>query len=239
MALYVAGYDLSGDITALDNVKGGPNLLECTAIDKNGIERVGGLFSGLLGCTSWFNPSAGTAHDRFNNLPTTDQLVSARIGTSLGQPSVDLLAKQVGYDANRANDGALTFKVEGLSSAGYPLEWGVQLTAGKRIDSTATNGTGVDGTASSAFGLAAYLHVFAFAGTSVTVKIQHSSDNGSGDPYADVTGAAFTAATGITFQRVQTANNLTIKRWLRAVTTGTFSNAVFSCSVVRHLTAVQ
>jgi len=201
------------------------------------MERIGGIKSGTLGCTSWFNPSAGAAHDRLSNLPTVDQLVSYKRSTVLGAPSADLLAKQVNYDAERGDDGDLTFEVEAQSSAGYPLEWGVQLTAGKRTDTSASNGTGVDFGASSAFGIAAYLHVFSFTGTSVTVKIQESSDNAVGDPYADVVGAAFTAATGITFQRIQTATNLTVERWLRLVTTGTFTSAVFSVAVVRYLTA--
>lgn len=236
--LYVSGYDLSGAITALGSIAGGPDPRECTAINKSGMERIGGIRSGTIAATSWFDPAAAAAHDRFSNLPTTDQLVSYKHTTVLGAPSAELLAKQVNYDGTRSDDGDLTFETEALSSAGYPLEWGVQLTAGKRTDGAAANGTGVDFGASSAFGISAYLHVFAFTGTSVTVKIQESSDNAVGDAYADVVGAAFTAATGITFQRVQTATGLTVERWLRVVTTGVFSNAVFSVSVVRYPIAV-
>ncbi|WP_372352624.1 hypothetical protein [Streptomyces sp. KL116D] len=84
------------------------------------------------------------------------------------------------------------------------------------------------------FGLQAYLHVFAFTGTSVTVKLQESSDNGVGDPWADVTGGAFTAATAIGAQRIETARGLTVKRYLRAVSTGTFTSATFAVSVNRN-----
>lgn len=235
--LYVSGYDLSGDVVAVDTIGGGPNLLDgCTGISMSAMERIGGLLSGSLTCTSWFNPSAAGAHDRFSNLPTVDQLTSYKHTTILGAPSADVIAKQVNYDGSRGDDGSLTFEVEALSSAGKPLEWGTQMTAGKRTDSTATAGTAVDFGASSAFGLAAYLHVFAFTGTSVTAKIQESSDN-SGDAYADVVGGAFVAATAIGFQRIQTATNLAVERYLKVTTTGTFSNAVFSVSVVRYLTA--
>src|SRR6266540_1571321 len=102
------------------------------------------------------------------------------------------------------------------------------------IDKSAYNGTGVDAGASSAFGLQAYLQVFAFTGTSVTVKLQESSDNAVGDPYADVVGGAFTAATGITSQRIETTRSLTVKRYLRVVTTGVFSNAVFAVMVAKN-----
>jgi hypothetical protein len=85
--------------------------------------------------------------------------------------------------------------------------------------------------------LQAYLHVFSFAGTSVTVKLQESSDNGGGDAFADVTGGAFTAATGRTWQRIATGTQ-NVKRYLRVVTTGTFSSAVFAVMVAYNRTAV-
>lgn len=237
-ALYVSGYDVSGAVVAVDTIGGGPDMRECTSIVKSAMERIGGVKSGTLACKSWFDPDAGAAHDRFSNLLRTDQLVSYRRSTVLGAPSADLLAKQVNYDGERSDDGDLTFEVEALSS-GYPLEWGVQLTAGKRTDSAAANGTGVDFGASSAFGIAAYLHVFAFTGTSLTVTLQESADNAVVDPYANIVGGSFTAATAITFERIQTATNLTVERWLRVVTTGTFSNAIFSVAVIRHLTEVE
>ena len=76
-----------------------------------------------------------------------------------------------------------------------------------------------------------------FTGTSVTVKIQESSDNGAGDAWADVTGGGFTAATGVTTQRLETARGQTVERYLRAVTTGTFSSATFAVVAVRNDTS--
>jgi len=237
--LYIAGYDLSGDIGALDNISGGFDLIEDTAIDKLGIERLAGIKSGQIKYTAFFNKSAGQAHKRLSLLPTADQVMTYCRGTTLGKPAASHVAKQINYDGKRTNKGELTFEIDSQSSNGKPLEWGVQLTAGKRTDGSATNGTGVDFSASSTFGIAAYLHVFTFTGTSVTIKIQESSDNAVADAYADVVGGGFTAATGITSQRIQTATGLTVERWLRVVTTGVFSNAIFSVNVIRYLTAVE
>lgn len=236
--LYVAGYDFSGDIGALDTISGGFSPIEDTGIDKYGMERMRGLRSGEIKYTSFFNKAAGQEHLRLSPLPTTDQIMTYCRGTTLAKPAASMVAKQIGYDGKRTNKGELTFEID-AQSTGASLEWCVQLTAGKRTDGSATNGTGVDFAASSAFGVAAYLHVFAFTGTSVTVKLQESSDNAVGDAYADVVGGAFTAATAITSQRIQTATNLSVERWLRVVTTGTFSNAVFAVSVCRYLTAVE
>src|SRR5919206_3605308 len=191
---YLSGYDLSGDIGSLGSISGGPALLDRTGINKYGVERIGGRYEGSIEWSAWFNDSAGQEHSRLSLLPRTDQLASFHRGTSLGGEAANLMSKQVNYDASLGDDGGLSFDVEASASAGYPLEWSTQLTAGKRTDTTATNGTGVDQSASSSFGLSAYLHVFSFTGTSVTVKIQHSNDNASTDPYADITGATFTAA---------------------------------------------
>lgn len=233
-ALYIAGYDLSGDISAVNSIGGGPALLDVTGIDKSAFQRIGGLRDGRIDYTAFFNPAAGQAHPRLSTLPTADVIVSYYRGTALGGASANLVAKQLNYDGTRADDGAFTFAGQNQGN-GYGLEWGTSLTAGKRTDTTATNGSSVDfGTGSTTFGLQAYLHVFAFTGTSVTVKLQESSDNGAGDAWADVTGGGFTAATGITSQRIATASNLTVERYLRVVTTGTFTNAVFAVSVNRN-----
>jgi len=236
--LYVAGFDLSGDIGSLDAISGSQAVIDVTGIDKSAPERLGGKRDGMLSYSAFFNDAAGQEHPRLSLLPTTDQIATYCRGTALAGSAACINAKQLNYDGSRGNDGAFAFKVTAQAN-GFGLEWGVQLTAGKRTDGGATNGTGVDlGAAwAAAFGLQAYLHVFAFTGTSVTVKIQHSNDNGGGDPYADIAGAAFTAATGVTSQRIATAGNVTVKRWLRAVTTGTFSNAVFSVVAVPNATA--
>lgn len=237
-ALFIGGYDLSGDIGSLGRIGGGPALLEVTGIDKSAFERIGGLRDGGIEYTSFFNKAAGQQHLRLSTLPTSDVILTYCRGTTLGNPAASIVAKQLNYDGTRADDGALTFDVANPAN-GYGLEWGRQLTAGKRTDTTATNGTGVDfGTGSTAFGLQAYLQVFAFTGTSVTVKIQESSDNGVGDAFADVVGGGFTAATGTTSQRIATASGLTVERYLRVVTTGTFSNVVFAVNAIRNDTAV-
>jgi hypothetical protein len=235
--LFVSGYNVSGDINSLGRIGGGPAALEVTGIDKSAFERIGGLRDGGIDWVSYFNPATDQAHDRFSALPTTDVQVTYCRGTALGSPAANLIAKQIDYAATRGDDGAFTFAVQAQAN-GYGLEWCTQLTAGQRTDTTATSGTGVDfGTGSTAFGLQAYLHVFAVTGTSVTVKLQESSDNGVGDAWADVTGGGFTAATGITTQRIATAAGQTVERYLRVTTTGTFTNAVFAVSVCRNDTA--
>ena len=234
--LYVAGVDVSGDIGSLSSISSNIKPIEVTAIDKSAMERLGGQRDGSLEFTAFFNPSAGQEHSVFSALPTADQVVTYFRGTTLGGAAACQVGKQINYDGTRNEDGSLTFKIQALANS-FGLEWATMLTAGKRTDSTATNGTGVDLLASTAFGLQAYLQVFAFAGTSVTIKLQHSNDNGV-DPWTDVTGGVFTVVSAApTSERIANVTN-PIKQWLRVVTTGTFSNAVFAVAVVKNPIAV-
>jgi len=231
--LYCGGYDLSGDIGAIGSVAGGNAPLDVTAIDKSGYERLGGKRDGGLEFTAFFNPDAAQAHVALSPLPTADVIVAYFRGTTLGNAAACLVGKQIGYDATRNEDGSLTFKVAAQAN-GFGLEWGTQLTAGKRTESVATNGAGVDLAASTAFGLQAYLQVFAIASGSATIKLQHSNDNGGGDPYADVANGAFAAvAAAPGSQRIANTTN-PVKQWVRCVTTGVFSGLTFAVVVAKN-----
>lgn len=237
--LLVHGYDFSGDISAVDNIHGGPAALDFTGIDKSAFERLGGVRDGGIDVTAFFNKgsSADRAHDRYSTLPTTDVITTYCHTSTLGAPAACLVGKQTNYDGKRGNDGSFTFSVSAVAN-GFGLEWGVQGTAGVRADTTATNGSSIDlGTGSLAFGLQAYLHVTAFTGTSCTVKLQESSDDGAGDAFADVTGGSFGAQTAVGASRIATSASQTVERYLRVVTTGTFSACSFHVTIVRNATA--
>ncbi|MFB7440253.1 hypothetical protein ACFC01_18150 [Streptomyces mirabilis] len=238
-ALYLGGNDLSGDYTAIGNVGGGPAALTTTGIDKGAMERIGGVRDGRLEATAWFNPTL--SHPVLSALPTTDVTSMYCRGTALGSPAANIVGKQVNYDGTRGQDGSFTFAVS-MQANGFGVEWGYLLTAGKRVDVAATNGTGVDfGLGSSPlfngqalFGAQCYLQVFAFTGTDVTIKVQDSADNAT---FADVTGMTFTAVTsGPGVQRIATASNQTVRRYLRAVTTtvGGFTSCTFAVAAVRN-----
>ena len=234
-AFIIGGNVLSNDISAVDKISGGPQAELFTGIDKFAIERQGVLRDGSLDFTAFYNDTTVTGeHAVLKGLPTTDTLMTYLRGTSLGGWCANLNAKQVNYDGTRAQNGAYTLKVNGVGN-GYGLEWCQQLTAGVRTDTTATNGTSVDyGAVSTLFGAQAYLQVSSVVGTSVTVIVQDSADNTT---FANVTGLSFTAVTPAaapTFQRLATAGNATIRRYLRVITSGTFTSAVFQVGINRN-----
>lgn len=236
--LYVDGFNLSGDIGALDNISGGPKALDVTAIVKSAHERIGGQRDGNIKFTAFFNPSAGQEHPVLSVLPTTDGSVILATALTIGSPAACMIGKQLNYDPTRGTDGSLTIKSD-FEANGFGLEWGLLLTPGLRTDSAATNGASLDGAASSAFGCQAYLEVTAFTGTDVTVKLQDSADNVT---FADIAGAAFTQVTAANQgQRIAISNAATVRRYVRAstVTTGGFTSVTFAVALVRNPLAGQ
>ena len=231
--MFVGGYDLSGD-TNSPNIQGGAATLDVTGIDKSAMERLGGVRSGSMGWTSFFNTAASQAHPVLSVLPTVDAHLAYCRGTALGDPAAGMVAKQIGYDGNRGQDGAFTFALSAQSNS-YGLEWGQQLTAGLRTDTVATNGTAIDQGAATALGAQAYLQVSAFTGTDVTVKIQDSADNAT---FADVAGFNFTQITAGAplAERIALSNTATLRRYLRAttVTTGGFTSLTFAVNVIKN-----
>ncbi|MEV8402582.1 hypothetical protein [Streptomyces niveus] len=239
--LYISGQDVSGDIGAVNKVGGGPAVIDVTPINAYAMARIGGLRDGGIDYSAYWNPTNGpgqpkSSHEVLSPLPTSDVVMTYVRGATLGGPVAALVAKQLNYDGTRDDSGAMNF-AGATQGNGYGLEWCIGLTAGKRVDATAGNGTSVDlATGPTAFGLQAYLHVFALTGTSVTVKLQDSPDN---SVWTDVVGGGFTAATGITAQRIQTARDQTVQRYLRAVSSGTFTSATFAVAVNRNDTETE
>lgn len=233
--LYVDGVDISGDVGALGRIGGGLSALDLTGIDKSAHERFGGKRDGGIEFTGFFNDDTSRAHPTLKTLPSADRVLTYCRGTTLGSPAASLVGKQINYDMTRPVDGSLAVAVTAQANT-YGIDWGRLLTPGKETDTAGANGTGVDFTdVSTAFGWQAFLHVFAFTGTSVTVTLQDSADNVS---FANLTGGAFTAASGVGAQRLEGGRTATVRRYVRAVTSGTFSNVVFAVQFVRNDSAV-
>lgn len=235
--LYVDGNDLSDDIGSVARIGGGAAVLDVTGIRHLARRRRGGKRDGSIEAQAWFNPDPGAPHPVLSTLPRTDRIVSYLTGTAVGRPAACLVGKQPNYDPTRNADASLTFAWSTLGN-GFALEWG-EVLAARAEHAGPTAGAGLDLAATTAFGLQAYLQLHAFTGTSITVAVQHSDDDGGTDPYADIPGAGFTAATAApAAERVQTARTESIKRWIRLNSTGTFSAATLSVVAVKNEVAV-
>lgn len=242
MKVLVDGYDISGDFQTV-TMRGGPAVLETTGVDKFAYERIGGRRDGGLDAVTYFNPetiagggTADRAHLVLRPLPLTDRLVT--VAHPAAGEAWNAVGKQGNYDPTVAADGALTCAL-GIMPNGYGLEPGRLLTAaGVTTLGAAGSLPSVDFGAAGAFGLQTHLQVVSVTGTSATVKLQQSSDNGVGDAWADVADATFTAATTRTTQRLQTARDQAVERYLRVTVTGVFTDLQFLVTAEVNLTAV-
>jgi hypothetical protein len=232
----VGGYSLGGDVQTLTRIGGGPAApLMATDITMSAQARIcstlavdgiaAGEYDGSMEAAVYFDPAANASHSQFSALPVVSSLFTFAASAAAGVACANLQAKQIDYAGTRGADGSFMFNVGAQESDGIPLEWGTTLTTWGQSVAGAGNLTSVDlGSASpGAFGAVFHLQCFTFTGTSVTFKIQESSDNAVGDAFADVVGGGFTAVTaGRTTQRIETAA-INVERYLRVVASGTFT----------------
>ena len=227
--LFISGYDLSGDVGAIGSIASTRGVQDVTSINKSAHERLLTHSDSTIEFNSFFNDAALAEHVALSGLPTTDRIVTFLVGSTLGDSACAMTGKQLNYDASRTADGGLTFAVTVQGSAGIPLEWGISGTAGKVTHGSATNISSIDNSASTSRGASAYLQVFAVSSGNCVVKVQHSSNDAS---WSDL--ITFTSADDITSERATASG--TINRYLRVITSGTFSNCTFNVIIRRGTT---
>ena len=133
--IFVHGYDLSGDVAAIDNAGSPRELLDITGLNASAHERVMGLSDGNLGVSSWFNDATEQEHAAFKGLVTTDRIVTWAFGATRGDVAACLVGKQINYDPSRGSDGSLSFTID-TQADGVSLDWCDTLTTGKAVSYT-------------------------------------------------------------------------------------------------------
>lgn len=227
------GYLIGGDIQQL-SLHGGIAPLDVTDITQSAHSRLGGLRDGQIQLTAFMDPAPGMEHAAFSPLSRSDITCTYLRGQSLGSPALCQQSLQLNYDPTRAADGGLTEKVD-CDADQYGQEWGIQLTAGPRTDTAATDGASYDQGGATTYGAQAYLQAVAFTGTDVTVEIQHSADDSSW-----ATLGSFTQITGSVPQAQRISVSGTVDQYVRAVTvtSGGFTSFEFACVICINPVAV-
>jgi hypothetical protein len=226
--IFVHGYDLSGDVAAIDNASSPRELLDSTALNASGHERIMGLSDGNLAVSSWFNDATEQEHAAYKGLVTTDRVLTWAFGATRGDVAACLVSKQMNYNGSRGSDGSLSFAIDSQAN-GVALDWGNTLTTGKETHTAAAVSTSRDDGATTGYGLVGILSVTDVDSGTATVSIQQSSDN--------VTFATILSFVAVSAAAAPTAQRLTLSgailRYLRVSTSGTFSNCDF-CMVTRR-----
>lgn len=232
--LYVNGYDLSGDVGAIQTLGSKVGEQNVTGIDKDAMERLQLLHDAELTFNNFFTGDTSDtnnehAHERLRDLSVTAMCTYLR-GTTPGNGAAGLVAKQFEYSLDRQASGALLGTVNAKAAGGSPLEWGVVL--GEATFTGTGNGTVVDlGAAHGIDAMALYLHALAFSGTSATVIVQTDDNSGMATPSTYGTFAAVDTAHD--YERLYVAS--APERYIRLrVSGGTFSTVtlgVIACPV--------
>ncbi len=229
--LYVGGWDISGDVGAIDTCACPRGVLDVTALDKSAQEAILARSDGELSFSAFYNPAGAPAftaeHGALSPLPTADVLMLWLMSTIAGDPAAALSARQIDYAGTRGNDGSLGFKVQGKADAA-PIEWGQVLTAKiTAVGATASQDNG----ASTASGIVCYLQLFTATGAGpAVVTVEHSADN-----ITFTTLATFASvASPFTPQGQRITATGTVNRYLRANVSGV-TDATYAVAVRRKM----
>jgi hypothetical protein len=238
-ALFVAQYDISGDVGAIGSASCPVAQEDVSSIADAATARIGLRRDGALSYNSFWNTAVGQATVVLDAIARTDTVTSWFVGSTVGNAAFSMVAKNIDFQTAFGTDGSLGAVTEAHAN-GYGGEWsgggtgdGV-LTTGKQSFATGTvNGTSIDlGSVSTLFGAAAYLHVMTMPSGTAQFTVQDSADNVN---FTDVTGLAFTALTGPGSERKQTAAGATIRRYVRLQGTGTHGTSLVACNFIRYL----
>lgn len=187
----------------------------------------GGLsFSGLYnGTTGEIGPIFQSMFESETPTPVSIAYAGAAIGSYVDLLKVVLTT----YNINSPHDGLTEVTAE--SDADGQVDMGVSLHDNSTETGAAPIGyTSVNESAASTAGAVAHLHITAFTGTDITVKIQHSTNDST---WADL--MTFTTATGAGSERAEVASGVPINQYVRAqVSAGTFASATFTVAFARR-----
>lgn len=206
-------YDLSAYFTTANSARE-LDAPETTTFGTAFKTRIAGHKDGTISLEGLFDPAAGAS----------DVVLAAALSASaspivtIGRESMDavgdraelLYGFETTYEITEEVEEAIGVSAEVTGNGG--LDGGVVLHA-LEAETGDGNETSVDNAAATANGGVAHLHATAYSGLdSAVIKIQHSTDNFSGDSADLVT---FTTLTAAGKERVVVAAGTTVRRYLR------------------------
>ena len=215
--IYVAGYDISGDASAIDGVGYTQALLETTSVNSSAPTRITGLVDGNLSVKVFFEAtSEHTALLASNSLPTGDRTVLVPMGSAVGDASLGLVAKQANYDVSQGGTGSPVSASASFSANGVAPDFGLMLTTHDDTVTSSTSGSSVDNSASSSDGGSWIYQVIGLSAVGGSARwhlnLQHSSNDSS---WADVSTVTVNASDGTTGLSARTAFTGTLNRYVR------------------------
>jgi hypothetical protein len=238
--VWFGGYDLTGYLSEANSQTAG-DLAEASPFGSTVKGWVGGKSDATLSAGGFYDGSADAVDEVFAAAlnGVAREMTHLIAGDALGARGRSMTAVETQYEVTTPADGVAGISMEAQSAVGpepvfvvHPK--GAETATGE--DATAVDGGATPGATSESW--AAYLHVFAVAGTgtpTLTARIQDSADNST---FADVTGGAFAAKTAIGSERIAGAAGATLRRYVRSarVISGTGPSITYGIAVNRKYT---
>lgn len=229
--VYVNGRDL-GPFFSSASAKLSAETAETTTLGKSSKTFIAGLKDSMFSVQGYFDSAANTSDQELQAAlgKSTDSLVVIYpVGdVAIGDFGYAMRARGVSYDSEAPVGGVVPVSADfqGDNDADRVISHHVL-----GVETAAADGASVDNAAATTAGAAAHLHVTAFTGTSITVKMQDSADNAA---WLDIGSMTFTAASAAgTSERVATTSTATIRRYTRVSWSGTFTSATFHVAFSR------
>lgn len=201
---------------------------DVTTYGKGWKEFIPGLLDSTTGFQGFYDAFAGTVVEAALATDAGVLTYCPDGGTAIGGRARLISMTTANYSESSPVGDVVTFAwdVQSESTTGFG-----QVLHPLGEDTNTTTGAEKDDTAATASGWVAHLHVTAVDGGSWVIKLE---DAAVSNTYSDVSGGAFTAATGATSQRIESASNTTaLRRYVRYVATRTGGSA--SDTITFHL----
>jgi hypothetical protein len=195
---------------------------EDTAFQDTFKSYIAGLHDGSISLSGMWDPAANATDATLSALLGLDTTIVSVLleGATVGGRAKIAKVAQASYEQSAPVGDVVTAAAEMPADGGV---WGGDvLLAGAVVTATGT-GTSVNNGVATTDGWVANLHVTAVDGTpSIVFKLADSADDSS---FADVSGGAFAAATGISAQQISSGTG-TVRQYARAAYTLTGSTSL-------------
>lgn len=228
-AFLVGAYNLSAYFRRISLTRT-KELLDKTVFGDTANSFIEGLRSATMTATGLFEPTDDTQDERLNAAFTASSGTVISFGpnlTTIGNIAFVCNAWDKSYSIETPYEDLIQTNAD-ITVDGDALlrgHWLHDLSA----ETAAESGTSVDNGATSTLGGRANLHVTAFNGVSAALKLQDSANN---SVWADVTGGAFTSATGLTSESINISGE--VRRYARYDLSGTFTSVTFALALGRR-----
>ena len=221
--VYLDEFDVSGVLNST-NLAVQPNTPAVTSFSDTGPRRVLGPYDYDTSHLGFFEGDSGLYDENMHALLSATgehYLTQLFEGATENTIAYDSLIHVTGQPRSAQFEGAVLLNFDGAGQKGLTrgLVLGAVTTTGAENRTGRNQGTTASGTT-----YAVVFRVLTFSGTNITLKIQESSDDGSGDAYGDVSGLTSGALSAVGVVRATTTS--ATEAWKRLNISGTFTSCL-------------